>query len=83
MNSFEKDKKTEKIERIKSSLIIPQDPLDKNENEIIENSKDDSEENSSFSMSMTQDYAMTHNDNQNAPTHLNQIHIGIVNQNMN
>ncbi len=63
MNSFEKDKKTEKIERIKSSLIIPQDPLDKNENEIIENSKDDSEENSSFSMSMTQDYAMTHNDN--------------------
>lgn len=69
MNSFEKDKKTEKFDRIKSSLIIPQDPLDKNENEIIENSKDDSEENSSFSMSMTQDYAMTHNDNHNAPTH--------------
>lgn len=65
MNAFEK---TEKFERMKSSLIIPQDPLEKNENDAIENSKDESEESSSFSMTMTQDYAMTHNENHNLST---------------
>ena len=39
MNSFENDNKDEKFERMKSNLVIPQGPLDKNEIDGLENSK--------------------------------------------